>query len=321
MARRKGKLYSILSGEFTVSMYYKPTMKGNDIYYFVILDDIIRLKMRFYDNCVLVVDEITQLSRQYIRNLYVKLFELLMKQENMTVLVSAFGYTGDFSSVCGEANESVPVVECPELFEYSDSIYTRFKDFSKNDATGYGFYLLSICPETFGPVRDNMGKKQPIDETDEKTSDQPNIEKTEAIVETKTEIDKVLAEFIAELNKVCIEHEECEYMILSNDKQHIVSLARKNDPSTAYLTLTATGFRSINIQLGDIGPVDMLKLLDYIIQVYYNNRRLDILFPNVTRNTIAFNAISTKVMKHTMSAVDEWSLFASTRDKVSFKIN
>ena len=90
---KKGKIHGIFKNEFHISFFHKPSMEETDIYYYMILDDIIFIKMRLYGDIVLIIEELYPLTSSYIAPEYEKLFNILKNQTVVTVVISLIGNT------------------------------------------------------------------------------------------------------------------------------------------------------------------------------------------------------------------------------------
>lgn len=157
---KKGKVHGIFKAAFQISFFHKPTMTDGDVYYYIVLEDLIFLKMRLLFDIVLVIDEVTPLSMAYLEPQYDKLFNLLRDQTSVAVLVSLIGNTTAFRQVCN--NYGTPIVEKEEFLECSQIFYSKFKNYCRNDAGRYGFYLVALKEEMFSVM--DSSHKEPIQE-------------------------------------------------------------------------------------------------------------------------------------------------------------
>lgn len=157
---KKGKVHGIFKSAFQISFFHKPTMTDGDIYYYIVLEDLILLKMRLLFDIVLVIDEVTPLSMAYLEPQYDKLFTLLRDQTSVAVLVSLIGNTTVFRQVCN--NYGTPIVEKEEFLDCSQIFYNKFKNYCRNDANRYGFYLVALKEEMFSAM--DSSQKEPEQE-------------------------------------------------------------------------------------------------------------------------------------------------------------
>lgn len=147
---KKGKIHGIFKSAFQISFFHKPTMEGTDIYYYVVIEDLILLKMRLLYDVALVIDEVTPLTMTYLEPQYETLFSLLRDQTSVTVLVSLIGNTNAFRQVCSKYD--TPIVEKEEFLDCSAPFYSKFKNYCRNDVSRYGFYLVALREDTFSTI-------------------------------------------------------------------------------------------------------------------------------------------------------------------------
>ena len=155
MARpKKGKLFNLFKDSFRITFFYKPSMSEDDIFYYIILDDEIKLKLRLIHEAI-VIDDVIPLTTSYLAKSYEKMIELLVNQSEFTVLVSLIGNATTFSSAC--IKYGAPVIEDYRFITVPMSFYNKLKEYYKDDKTKYGFYLLA--------VRDFQGGENQITES------------------------------------------------------------------------------------------------------------------------------------------------------------
>lgn len=142
MARsRKGKLFNLFKDKFKITFFYKPTMEGADIFYYIILDDLLKLKIKVVHG-TLVIDDIIPVSTAYMAKIYDSLMEILTQQTDFTVLVSLTGNTSAFSSSCIKCG--APIIDDDRFLSIPKNLYLKLKEYYKGDESKYGFYLLAV---------------------------------------------------------------------------------------------------------------------------------------------------------------------------------
>jgi len=106
----------------------------------------------------MVIDEIIPLTMAIQNDIYRQLGDLLFSQTTFTVLVSILGDTSVFHGECTRLTGII--VEDENLITVSKQFYQRVKVFYQNDASKYGFYLLSCneqeIPTDPIPVEDDL---------------------------------------------------------------------------------------------------------------------------------------------------------------------
>lgn len=143
MARssKKGKLFQLFKNDFKITFFHKPSMLEDDIFYYIILDDIIKLKIKMIYGAI-VIDDIIPLTTMYLIKEYETLINIFINQKDFTVLISLTGNTSAFSSVCMKVD--APIVEDPRFICISKNAYDNLREYYKDDISKYGFYLLSV---------------------------------------------------------------------------------------------------------------------------------------------------------------------------------
>lgn len=154
MARsRKNKLFNLFRDDFKITFFYKPTMIDDDVFYYIILDDLIKLKIKMIHGAI-VIDDIIPVSTAYMANIYDSLIELFTKQTDFTVLVSLTGNTSAFSSSC--IKYEAPIIEDERFLTIHKNVYEKLKEYYKEDISKYGFYLLAVRDIPDGEVVDEQ---------------------------------------------------------------------------------------------------------------------------------------------------------------------
>ena len=141
---RKGKIFALFKDDFKITFFYKPSMELDDIFYVLILDDLLKLKLNINGD-TLIIDDIIPLTEAYLASTCDTLIHILKNQKISTVLISLLGNTQCIHTACMKHN--VPIVEDDRYITVSKPLYDRFKQYYQNDSEKYGFYLLSVREE------------------------------------------------------------------------------------------------------------------------------------------------------------------------------
>lgn len=144
---KKGKVYGIFKTEFHISFFHKPSMEETDIYYYMVLDETIFLKMRLLYDIVLVIEEMYPLTSSYMVPEYEKMFKLLKDQTAVTVVISLIGNTIAFRQTC--VAHDAPVIDEERFVGYPQVFYNKYKNYCGNEPSMYGFFLIALKDETF----------------------------------------------------------------------------------------------------------------------------------------------------------------------------
>lgn len=168
MARqRRSKLFELLSSDFKVTDFYKPTGTGNDTCYYITIDELIRLRMQVV-NKVVVIDGVETITTTYVKPVYEKLVKTIMNQRELTVLVSLLGQTYVIQQACIACG--APIVDDERYITVAHSYYNKMKKKYNGDNTKYGFYILSVSdndiaddtPENASVNQTPIGVEPPI---------------------------------------------------------------------------------------------------------------------------------------------------------------
>lgn len=143
MSRKKKvtEIENLFQTNFIVSFIHKPTMETGDTFYYVILDDNIRIRLKLFGT-IMVIDEVTPLNMKYMAKIFSTLMETLTNQSKFTVLISILGNTSELASEC--VKNGALVVEDNRFITVPENYYNRMKDYYKGNTSKYGFYLLAV---------------------------------------------------------------------------------------------------------------------------------------------------------------------------------
>ncbi|MCM1220479.1 MAG: hypothetical protein NC548_38935 [Lachnospiraceae bacterium] len=146
MSRRKKQndVSAMFKKNFNVSLVHKPTMEPGDTFYYLVLDDCIRVRFKLFGT-VIVIDEITSLTMKYMPSVFSTLMDTLVTQDKYTVLISILGNTSELGVECIKSNAAI--VEDARFITVPANYYNRMKDYYKGDETKFGFYLLAVKEE------------------------------------------------------------------------------------------------------------------------------------------------------------------------------
>lgn len=141
---KKNKLFDLFKTGFKITLFYKPTMTNGDEFYYLILDDIIKLKIKDIRN-VFVIDDVIPITSTYIKPIYEKLVKHIMSQDKVTVLMSLTGNSLLAQQACVACN--APVKEDERYVTIPLGYYSKLKAFYNDDVSKYGFYILSVSDD------------------------------------------------------------------------------------------------------------------------------------------------------------------------------
>lgn len=165
--RKPNEISALFKDAFTITFIHKPTMERDDQFYYVILDNDVRLRLKLFGT-ILVVDEVIPITLKYLPNTYDNLVNLFINQTKYTVLVSIIGNTSQLSNACMKVD--APIVEDTRFITIPIQVYERLKEYYKKDLKKCGFYLLSVSDKE--EITTNTSTKHDVlVETDEEDDD------------------------------------------------------------------------------------------------------------------------------------------------------
>lgn len=145
MARsKKDKIFDLFKKDFKITFFYKPSLELGDEFYYIVLDEIIRLKIKIVRG-VVVIDDVIPITSGYIMPIYEKMVKSLMDQTNLTVLVSLLGNTSVIQKACVSCG--APIASDERYITVPKAYYDKVKA-NASDESSYGFYILSVAEDT-----------------------------------------------------------------------------------------------------------------------------------------------------------------------------
>lgn len=145
MARqRRNKLFDLFKNDFKITFFYKPSMNPGDEYYYIILDDLVKLHIKIIKE-VAVIDAVYPITKSYIAPFYEKLVQLIMAQSKITILVSTIGDTSVIHQEC--IKYEAPLIDDEDYITVPKEMYTKWKSQNIDNLKKYGFYILSVSDE------------------------------------------------------------------------------------------------------------------------------------------------------------------------------
>lgn len=151
MRRKKNRLFDLFKHDFTITAFYKSADITKEPYY-LILDGVVQIRI-WYIHGVLVLDEVAALSKAYLKAIYDKIVEVLMKQTEFTVLISLMTSSNLLAPSC--IRLELPVVTDDRYLTIPKSYYDALSAKVTSDPNlgiTLGFYLVAVSDSTDTPV-------------------------------------------------------------------------------------------------------------------------------------------------------------------------
>lgn len=221
--RKKDKMLSFFKSKFNITLFYKPSYKDNDIFYVIILDDILQLRFKNVGN-VIIVDEVKPLVDEHA-DFSKELITFFLNQTSFNILISKLGNNPAINKICSELN--IPVVDDERFITVPLPLYKRYIDYYKSNSELYGFYLLAVLDDITieqETSEDNDAEEDTAD-NDINEDDEISIEPT---TKTPAELKNYLMDELIEMSKSgkCSVNSSTEYDInvsLTSDIDMILS--------------------------------------------------------------------------------------------------
>ena len=140
---KKNKVFDLFKRNFKITFFYKPSMNGNDVFYYITLDEVIGIRARLF-NKVLVIDSVSSITSSYVKPLYEKIIDCLVNQTELSVLVSIIGNTSVLQQI--SRVQTMPIIDDDRYITVSNEFYRKIKS-QFRDESKYGFYLLAVHEE------------------------------------------------------------------------------------------------------------------------------------------------------------------------------
>lgn len=147
---KKNKIFDLFKSAFKITLFYKPTLVDGDVFYYVVLDDVLRLKIKEVSG-VVVIDDVIPLTTTYINPVYEQVVRCVMGQSDVTVLVALTGNAFNIQQACIKCN--APIVDDERYITVSNGYYNKLKNAYLDDMSMYGFYILSVSDEEDQPTK------------------------------------------------------------------------------------------------------------------------------------------------------------------------
>lgn len=201
MQQSKNRLFNLFKHEFTVTAFYKSMDTTKEPYY-IILNGVIQLRIwSIYG--VLVIDEVTTLSKAYLKPIYDKIIKVLMSQDHFTVLISTITSSNILMQSCMQ--EKLPIVTDDRYITIPKQYYDYLTSLvTSNPNLGFtiGFYLVSVSKQANNPAIGRANQLERITTILQK--DFPQV-KTTTISDTTIEVVVSTSQGVSEFEIALIE--------------------------------------------------------------------------------------------------------------------
>jgi hypothetical protein len=142
--KKNNKVFDLFKTDFKITFFYKPSLVEGDDFYYLVLDEVVKLKIKEVNNA-LVIDDVIPVTTTYLKPIYEKIVRTVMGQTKVTVLISLIGNTSAIQQACINCN--APLVTDDRYVTVPIGYYNKLKSVFNNDNTKFGFYLLAVSDE------------------------------------------------------------------------------------------------------------------------------------------------------------------------------
>lgn len=275
--RKKNRFQSFLEEFYNVSLFYKPTMQLDDIFFYIELDNLVRIVYKLIGNDIITIKEIIPLSNVYLNKFYEELINILMNQNNFTILISTIGNTSCIVNAC--IKFGIPLIDDNRFIATTDRLYDLLKNTHNDDISKYGMYIVAVN-DNFNNVLKEKTKNNPaptiidVEREENDIADQiPNDIKSERIIQ--------LYKFISSKYKcdISIDNETVLMTIMNKISLSIIDI-------DDYITITS--FSLIN----NGSSIDALNFMNYL-----EKYKTDIIVLDNITNNVIYNLVKAKNYK------------------------
>ena len=293
--RKKDKILSFFKSKFDVTMFHKPSGDSNDIFYVIIINDTLQLRIKNVGN-VIIIDEVKPLSNEH-EQVSNEIIAFFINQTSYNVLISNIPAINE---ICDKL--SIPVVDDERFITVPIPLYKRYINYYNNNSNMYGFYLLAVLDDiTIESTDNDINESEVIDSEDDIDSSNDNDDINN--IKTPSELSKDVMDVLMDISKSgkCYINASSEYNIklsLSSGIDMELSMGSDvidisnikfspNSPSTALLSfvqMLLTHFNknasiSITTSFDNKNVVDLCDILEFKLNTnkrgslcYYKNR-------------------------------------------------
>ena len=149
------KIYGIFSSMGQISMFHEPSMKYDDVFFYILLENSIMIKFKIVDN-IIVIYQCYCKSMSYNKEIYEKILMTLYEQKSFSVIISLIEYIGDLKKTC--AKLGFPLVENNETY-CNHPIYTKLLGLFPEKLQIHGLYLVNLVDDNMSHDSVDLDKK------------------------------------------------------------------------------------------------------------------------------------------------------------------
>ena len=194
--KKKNPIYELFESNYDIDFFYKPSSENIDVFYYIVLDNTVRLTIKVFENNVLAIHEIIPMTNALLSKFYEELLTFLRNQTKFTVIISRIGYTDAICVTCDKME--FPLVDDARFLTVPGRLYDKMKLKYQHDVNKYGFYIVTVNDSEIESFDTNCD-----DDNDELTVSDPTISE-DIIVEDQPVLDKepdgLIDKFITYLN-------------------------------------------------------------------------------------------------------------------------
>ena len=206
----KDKIFNLFKdGGFKVNLFYKPTMKDNDIFYHIILDSVIKIRLRLINDNIINIVDVIALTSEYLESRYDSLVKTFINQTEFTIIIEKLGNTQSLNNACTKLG--LPCVADDRFISIPKKLYNMYTRFYKEDETKFGFYIAAVV--------DDLDKVEIDEPVIEEPEPEVIIKEVEVIKEVPVEVPVETIKVVEKIVEVDSNKNKVDISSLPIDKQ------------------------------------------------------------------------------------------------------
>ena len=273
---------------FSVKLFYKPTMRKNDMFYHIILDSVLDIQLRLFNDNFIVINGVLPLSSEYMETRYEQLIKTFINQTTFSIAIERLGNTQCLNNACIKLG--LPCVVDDRFITIPKKLYHMYKRYYKDDETKCGLYIAAIVGDLETMEVEEDIEKEPEPEVIVKEVEVPVEVIKEVPVEVVKEVIKEVEKPKVKIEELPFEKQICE---LIGDGCELVKY-EENVLIVKYMGMIEIEFGITNtgLDVNRVSPVDNVTPPSnvYYMQTFERMERIldyyDIVVRNVRNETI-----------------------------------
>lgn len=193
---------------FSVKLFYKPTMRKNDMFYHIILDSVLDIQLRLFNDNFIVINGVLPLSSEYMETKYEHLIKTFINQDTFSIAIERLGNTQCLNNTCIKLG--LPCVVDDRFITIPKKLYNMYKRYYKDDETKCGLYIAAVVGDLESMEVQEDVEREPEPEVIVKEVEVPVEVIKEVPVEVVKEVIKEVEKPKVKIEELPFENQICE---------------------------------------------------------------------------------------------------------------